>query len=60
MDKILVGVGVWLLSDGIYSWLLYLQADSYNGKHQTFLRDHWIRLLRILCALVIIWVGAVN
>jgi len=59
VDKLLVGIGVWLLSDGIYSWVLYYHADSYNGKHQTFWKDHWVRLVRIICAVVIIVCGVV-
>ena len=59
MGKLLVGIGVWLLSDGIYSWILYYHADSYNGKRQTFWKDHWIRLVRIFCSLVIIAVGVI-
>jgi len=56
---LLVGIGVWNLSDGIYSWVLYKNADSYNGKHQTFVRDHWVRLVRIILALVVIAIGVI-
>ena len=39
-------IGMWVLSDGILSWTLYLNAPSYEGsKKQTFLRDHWIRVV---------------
>jgi hypothetical protein len=50
-------VGMWILSDGILSWSLYLNAPSYEGsKRQTFKRDHWVRLVRIICgALLIAW-----
>jgi hypothetical protein len=58
MGKLLVGIGVWLLSDGIVSWFLYLRAPGYNGQKQTFWRDHWIRLVRIICAAGIIAVGS--
>jgi hypothetical protein len=58
MDKLLIGIGTWIFSDGIYSWILYHNADSYNGKHQTFLRDHFIRLIRIILAIVLIIMGA--
>lgn len=57
MDKALVGIGVWLLSDGIYSWVLYHNSKSYNGEIQTFWRDHWIRLIRIVLAIIIIFMG---
>lgn len=58
MSLLLVGIGVWILSDGIYSWLLYLNAPSYEGsKKQTFLRDHWVRLVRCICAVTVIVIG---
>ena len=52
-------IGTWILSDGILSWTLYLNAPSYEGsKKQTFLRDHWVRLVRIICGIIIIGMGA--
>ena len=50
-------IGVWILSDAIYSWVLYANAPSYQGsKRQTFLRDHWVRLVRGLMGLaLVIW-----
>ncbi len=56
-SKFLLCAGTWLLSDGIYSWILYHKAISYNGEHQNFWRDHWIRLVRIVLACGIIGVG---
>ena len=51
-------IGMWVVSDGILSWTLYLNAPSYEGsKRQNFLRDHWIRLIRIIAGLVLIWLG---
>lgn len=51
-------IGTWLLTDGIYSWILYLNAPSYEGsKRQSFLRDHWIRMVRIILAVLIILYG---
>ncbi len=53
-------IGMWVFSDGILSWTLYLNAPSYEGsKKQTFLRDHWIRLIRIFCGIALIVMGAV-
>lgn len=50
--------GSWLLGDGIYSWTLYHNAHSYeNGRRQTFWKDHWIRLIRIIISLAMICVG---
>ena len=43
------GMGLWVVSDGILSWTLYLNAPSYEGSpKQTFLQDHWVRLTRII------------
>ena len=59
MSSLLVGIGVWLLSDAVYSITLYLNAPSYDGKpKQTFRQDHWVRLLRAILAITIIWIGA--
>lgn len=53
-------MGMWLFSDGIYSWVLYHNAQCYNGGQQTFWRDHWIRLIRILIGVVLMVIGGVN
>ena len=51
-------LGMWVISDGILSWTLYLNAPSYEGsKKQTFSRDHWVRAVRIICGIVIIIFG---
>ena len=53
-------IGMWVFSDGILSWTLYANSPSYEGsKKQTFKRDHWVRLLRILCGIALIGLGAV-
>ena len=58
MSNLLVGIGVWLLSDAVYSITLYLNAPSYDGKpKQTFRQDHWVRVLRAILAITIIWTG---
>ena len=47
-------IGCWVMSDGILSWTLYLNAPSYEGsKRQTFLRDHWVRFVRILIGIAL-------
>lgn len=55
----LVGlIGMWVVSDGILSWTLYLNAPSYeNNRKQTFLRDHWVRLVRILVGIALMILG---
>ncbi len=58
MGYIIGLVGMWVLSDGILSWTLYLNAPSYEGsKKQTFLRDHWVRLIRCMCGIFLMVVG---
>jgi hypothetical protein len=48
-------IGMWIVSDAILSWTLYLNAPSYEGaKKQTFKRDHFIRLIRLVCGVIII------
>ena len=48
-------IGMWIVSDAILSWTLYLNAPSYEGsKKQTFRKDHFIRLIRLVCGVVII------
>jgi len=50
-------VGMWILSDAILSWSLYINAPSYEGsKKQTFKRDHWVRLVPGICGvLLMVW-----
>jgi len=51
-------IGMWIASDAILSWALYLNAPSYEGSvRQTFLRDHWVRLVRLICGIIIMWIG---
>ena len=60
MDKYLIGAGVWLLSDSIYSWVLYAHSQSWRGKRQDFWHDNWIRLIRGVLSIGIIIVGILN
>lgn len=51
-------IGMWILSDGILSWTLYLNAPSYEGsKRQNFKRDHWVRFVRIICGIALMVLG---
>jgi hypothetical protein len=56
-----LGVGAtWIISDGCYSILLYLNKSSYRGKErQTWRKDHWIRVLRGLWGMVFMGIGLV-
>jgi hypothetical protein len=60
MGKLLVGMGVWLLSDAIYSYSLYLDKTGTDGKRiQNWKRDHWVRLVRAILAITIIICGVI-
>lgn len=51
-------IGMWVFSDGILSWTLYLNAPSYEGSpKQTFRRDHWVRLVRMACGVTLMVLG---
>ncbi len=50
-------IGCWLLCDAIYSLSLYLGAKGYNGKKQTWRRDHWVRVVRGLLGITLIVSG---
>jgi len=51
MNITLAIIGTWLIADGIYSIALYVQ---WYKQSQTWRRDHWVRLARILCGLVLV------
>ena len=54
----LIATGMWIFSDAVYSYTLYLNAASYeNGRRQDFRHDHWVRLLRGVCGGLLIWWG---
>jgi hypothetical protein len=53
----LVGVGVWLISDAIYSYVLYASSQSWRGDRQTWCKDHWVRLVRLGLAISIVVAG---
>ncbi len=55
---ILVWAGTVIFMDGLYSIILYLGKPSWRGgKAQTFKKDHWVRVVRMLLALVVIGIG---
>lgn len=48
-------IGMWIVSDAILSFTLYINAPSYEGsKRQTWARDHWVRAVRFVCGLILI------
>lgn len=54
MNVILVVMGLWFVSDALYSYYLYAHAQSWRGARQTRRRDHWVRAVRLLCAIGLI------
>ena len=51
-------IAMWIFSDAVYSWSLYVNAPGYEGsKRQTFKKDHWVRLVRALCAIGLMVIG---
>ncbi|MBT9132884.1 MAG: hypothetical protein DDT33_01414 [Firmicutes bacterium] len=59
MGKLLIGMGVWLLCDGLISIRLYLNTVDETGKRiQSWRYDHSIRLIRCAIGLVMIVIGA--
>lgn len=61
MNKFLIGAGVWLLSDAIYSYCMYLDKIGTDGKRiQNWRRDHWVRAVRAGLAITLIVMGTVH
>lgn len=58
MSYIVGLIGMWVFSDAILSWTLYLNAPSYEGSpKQTFKRDHWVRAVRLVCGVALVWLA---
>lgn len=49
--------GTWILGDGIYSLVLYTDRRDSRAQGQSWLRDHWLRLLRIIIGLALMAMG---
>lgn len=59
MGKLLVGLGVWILADGVSSLWTYTDPNRGHTDGQTWLRDHSLRIFRCLIGIVIVIVGVV-
>jgi len=57
MGKILVGIGVWFVADGVSSLWAYTRPEMTG---QSWLRDHSLRCLRIALGIVVIVIGAIS
>ena len=52
-------IGCWIFSDAILSITLYLNAPSYDGSEkQTWAKDHWVRIIRGILGIVLMWMGS--
>ncbi len=55
MTGYIVGlIGMWLLGDSVWSICYYL-----DRKEETWLRNHSVRLVRMVCALCLIIIGGI-
>jgi hypothetical protein len=52
-SKILVICGMWNLTDGWFSMSLYWGLKA-GDRQQTFWRDHYIRVIRMIIGVVLI------
>ena len=51
-------IGMWIFSDAILSYTLYVNAPSYEGSEkQTWARDHWVRAVRGACGIALMCLG---
>ena len=54
-------IGMWVASDAILSYTLYINAPSYDGTpKQTWAKDHWVRAVRLLCGIILMVIGGIN
>ena len=59
-QSFLLVAGTWLISDAIYSYVLYRYSQSWRGDRQSWAKDHWVRAVRLVLAVGIVIVGAVT
>lgn len=51
-------IGMWIFSDSIYSYTLYVNAPSYDGTpKQSWRQDHWVRAVRSALGVTLIVLG---
>ena len=48
-------LGAWVFSDGLYSLLTHTRPPL--SQHQSWLRDHSFRLVRMACGLALVVIG---
>ncbi len=57
MDKALCIIGMWCLTDAVFSISIYHNKTGYHGEKQTWARDHWVRCVRGLCGIALMIMG---
>ena len=53
-------MGIIIVMDGIYSWILYATATSYRGDKQSFKKDHFVRLIRICIGIALMIISGIG
>ena len=52
LTKLLTICGMWCLTDGWFSISMWA-----HDKRQTFWHDHYIRVIRIIVGIILIWIA---
>ncbi len=55
ISNLLIVMGTWIFSDGLYSLFVYIRVDKFDD--QSWLFDHSFRILRCLIGIAIITIG---
>ena len=50
----LKAIGGWLLLDGIGSIIMYYNKAGYDGRVQSWKKDHWMRVVRAAMGVALI------
>ena len=50
-------IGMWIFSDAVYSYTLYVNAKSYDGEKQNWKQDHWVRAIRAGLSIALMVIG---
>ena len=50
-------IGMWIMSDALYSLALYLGKESWRDGKQTWAKDHWVRAVRFVCGVTLMVIG---
>jgi len=53
-ETVLKAIGGWLLLDGIGSIIMYYNKAGYDGRVQSWKKDHWMRVVRAAMGVALI------